>query len=83
MVLTLELTLLPTLHGCWVDLCLLPLFGSSWADRMLWLQASPISFLLVHWVLGMGFLMGVATFLSVLRQQLRPGERPSCGCRAR
>ena len=74
--LTLELTLLPALHGCWVDLCMLPLFDAVWGDRMAWFRTSPVSFLLVHWVLGMAFLMGIATFLSILRQQLRPGESP-------
>lgn len=73
LVLVLELTLLPALNGCWVDLCLLPVFGSSWADRMAWLKASPLSFLLLHWVIGMAVLMAVATFLSIVRQQLRPG----------
>ena len=73
MVLTLELTLLPIVHGFWVDICLLPLGGATWPDRLSWLQASPISFLLLHWALGMVFLMSVASFLSILRQQLRPG----------
>ena len=76
LVLTLELTLLPALHGCWVDLCMLPLFDAVWGDRMAWFRTSPVSFLLVHWVLGMAFLMGIATFLSILRQQLRPGGPP-------
>ena len=76
LVLTLELTLLPALHGCWVDLCMLPLFDANWGDRTAWFRSSPVSFLLVHWVLGMAFLMGIATFLSILRQQLRPGESP-------
>lgn len=73
MILLLELTLLPALHGCWVDVCLLPLTASTLADRTLWFRISPVSFLMAHWLLGMGVLMGTASFLSILRQQLRPG----------
>ena len=76
LVLFLELILLPTAHGCWVDFCLLPLFGSSWRDRLGWLQVSPISFSLLHWALGMATLMGTATLLSLLRKELRPGLNP-------
>lgn len=72
-ILGLELTLLPALHGCWVDICLLPLTASTLSDRLLWFQVSPVSFLLAHWTLGMTVLMISATFLSIFCQQLRPG----------
>ena len=74
LILALELTLLPALHGCWVDVCLLPLFASTLSDRLLWFQISPISFLMAHWTLGMAVLMASATFMSIFCQQLRPGE---------
>jgi hypothetical protein len=75
-ILLLELTLLPALHGCWVDVCLLPLTSSTLADRTLWFQFSPVSFLVGHWLLGMAVLMATASFLSIVRQQLRPGATP-------
>ena len=73
-ILALELTLLPALHGCWVDICLLPLTASTLADRLLWFSVSPVSFLLAHWTLGMAMLMASATFMSIFCQQLRPGQ---------
>lgn len=78
-ILALELTLLPALHGCWVDVCLLPLTASTLSDRLLWFQISPVSFLIAHWTLGMAVLMASATFMSIFCQQLRPGESDNLG----
>ncbi len=76
-VLGLELTLLPLLHGAWASFCLIGLFGDSVQSRTAWLHASPVSFCLFHWLLGMAFLMSLAAFLSLLRSCLRPGANPS------
>lgn len=74
LVLTLELTLLPVLYGFWIDICGLRLTGSSLVSRFMFLEAAPVTWVIVHWLLGMAFLMLTASFVSMLRGLLKPGQ---------
>ena len=74
LVLTLELTLLPVLYGFWIDICGLQLTGSRLVSRFLFLEAAPVTWVIVHWILGMAFLMLTASFVSMIRGLLKPGQ---------
>jgi E3 ubiquitin-protein ligase MARCH6 len=73
LVLTLELLVLPAAHGFFIDVCMLPFWGGSIQQRLHLFVISPITWLLVHWAIGMFFLMSVGFLLSLSRRLLRPG----------
>ncbi|KAK9812860.1 hypothetical protein WJX72_004825 [[Myrmecia] bisecta] len=75
-IMSLEIAILPVVYGVWVDICALRLLDASLVGRLAFFQRAPMSFLLLHWLLGMGILMTVAGFLSVLRNMIRPGALP-------
>ena len=72
-VLVTELAVLPVAYGFWLDVCALPLFEGSLQQRLALLRSAPLTWTLLHWVLGMACLMATAAFLSVVRSVLRPG----------
>ena len=74
LVLVVELAVLPVVYGFWLDICALPLLGGSVPTRLALLQHAPVSWTLLHWMLGMVCLMATATFLSTACLLLRPGE---------
>lgn len=76
-VLATELTVLPVAYGFWLDVCTLPLFQGSLQDRLALLRSAPLTWTLLHWMLGMACLMITAAFLSVARSVLRPGKASS------
>ena len=77
LVLLIELAVRPVVYGFWLDICMLPLLGGSIEGRLALLQHAPVSWTLLHWLLGMACLMATATFLSTARSLLRPGPPPS------
>ena len=72
-VLVTELAVLPVAYGFWLDVCALPLFEGSLQQRLALLRSAPLTWTLLHWMLGMACLMATAAFLSVARSVLRPG----------
>ena len=78
-ILALELAVLPVVYGFFLDVCAVPLMGGTAGDRMAWLRMAPLSWSLLHWLLGMGYLLCAASFLSMTRRLLRPG-RSACKC---
>ena len=72
-ILALELAVLPVVYGFFLDVCAVPLMGGTAGDRMAWLRMAPLSWSLLHWLLGMGYLLCAASFLSMTRRLLRPG----------
>ena len=72
-VLVTELVVLPVAYGFWLDVCALPLFEGSLQQRLALLRSAPLTWTLLHWMLGMACLMVTAAFLSVVRGVLRPG----------
>ena len=87
-VLATELTVLPVAYGFWLDVCTLLVFQGSLQHRLALLRSAPLTWTLLHWMLGMACLMITAAFLSVARSILRPGRASSrdtmcvavCGC---
>ncbi|KAL3131681.1 hypothetical protein ABBQ38_007973 [Trebouxia sp. C0009 RCD-2024] len=76
LVLVMELAILPVAYGFWLDVCALPLFEGSLPQRLALLRSAPLTWTMLHWMLGMACLMVTATFLSVVRSVLRPGALP-------
>ena len=74
LVLVVELAVLPVVYGFWLDICALPLLKGTLGGRVGLLQHAPLSWSLLHWLLGMASLMATAGFLSVIRSVLRPGQ---------
>ena len=79
-ILALELAVLPVVYGFFLDVCAVPLMGGTAGDRVAWLRMAPLSWSLLHWLLGMGYLLCAASFLSMTRRLLRPGWSASPKC---
>jgi len=68
----LEFGLFPLGCGWWLDICLLDFVGVDLASRRQFLHQNPWASFMAHWVLGIFFMVGVALFVSLLREVLRP-----------
>lgn len=76
LLLALELGAFPLAAGLWLDVCALPLTATSLAQRSLLLARMPLVAAFMHWLLGVGFLLGLTFLLCVVREVLRPGSLP-------
>lgn len=76
LLLALELGAMPVLAGLWLDFCALPLTASSVGQRSELLAKAPVISALMHWVIGVGFVLAFTFLLCVLREVLRPGALP-------
>ncbi|KAI8089411.1 uncharacterized protein BX664DRAFT_262675 [Halteromyces radiatus] len=69
-----ELVIFPLSCGVLLDGCTLPLFvDASVASRWAFYQSNPYSSCFLHWFFGTGFLFGVAVFVALCREVVRPG----------
>lgn len=76
LLLSLELGAFPVVAGLWLDFCALPLTASSLGQRSELLAKAPVISALMHWVIGVGFVLAFTFLLCVLREVLRPGALP-------
>jgi E3 ubiquitin-protein ligase DOA10 len=76
LLLLLELGAFPLAAGLWLDFCALPLTASSLEQRSELLARSPMITGFMHWVLGVGFLLGLTFLVCIVREVLRPGALP-------
>jgi E3 ubiquitin-protein ligase MARCH6 len=76
LLLLLELGAFPLAAGLWLDVCALPLTSASLEQRSELLARSPLISGFMHWVLGVGFLLGLTFLVCVVREVLRPGALP-------
>jgi hypothetical protein len=76
LLLSLELGVFPICAGRWLDFCALPLTASSVGQRSELLAKAPVISALMHWVIGVGFVLAFTFLLCVLREVLRPGALP-------
>jgi hypothetical protein len=74
--LTLELGAFPLAVGLWLDLCALPLTGATLERRAAQLARAPALGGLVHFLLGVGFMLALGCGMCIARQVLRPGALP-------
>lgn len=76
LLLSIELGAFPLAAGLWLDICALPLTASSLGQRGELLAKTPLIAGFMHWVLGVGFLLGFTLLACVVREVLRPGALP-------
>lgn len=68
-----ELGVFPLLCGWWLDICTLSMFGGTMANRLAFFWASPLTSSLLHWLVGIVYMLHISIFVSLLREVLRPG----------
>ncbi|CAB9505838.1 ERAD-associated E3 ubiquitin-protein ligase DOA10 [Seminavis robusta] len=64
----LKMFLLPVLLGIWLDASSMDLFGSSAEDRVVYAGRDVFSFILLHWVAGITFMLLVTVSVLQLRE---------------
>lgn len=65
--LVIELGVFPLMCGWWLDVCTIRMFGKSMAQRVQFFSASPVASSLVHWVVGIVYMLQISIFVSLLR----------------
>ncbi|CAB3989401.1 E3 ubiquitin- ligase MARCH6 isoform X1 [Paramuricea clavata] len=68
-----EIGVFPLVCGWWLDICSLPLFGSTLKSRQEGFHSAPGTSLFLHWLVGMVFVFYFASFVLLLREVIRPG----------
>ncbi|KAK3018566.1 hypothetical protein RJ639_004291 [Escallonia herrerae] len=71
--LVIELGVFPLMCGWWLDVCTIRMFGRSIAQRVEFFSISPLASSLVHWVVGIVYMLQISIFVSLLRGVLRSG----------
>lgn len=71
--LVIELGVFPLMCGWWLDICTIRMFGKSMAQRVEFFSVSPLASSLVHWVVGIFYMLQISIFVSLLRGVLRNG----------
>lgn len=65
--LVIELGVFPLMCGWWLDVCTIRMFGKSMTQRVQFFSASPLASSLVHWVVGIVYMLQISIFVSLLR----------------
>ncbi|OIV93295.1 hypothetical protein TanjilG_13122 [Lupinus angustifolius] len=71
--LVIELGVFPLMCGWWLDVCTIQMFGKTMAHRVQFFSASPLASSLIHWVVGIVYMLQISIFVSLLRGVLRNG----------
>ncbi|KAJ7294226.1 hypothetical protein O6H91_Y272000 [Diphasiastrum complanatum] len=71
--LVIELGVFPLLCGWWLDICTLGMLDVSLSQRVTFFWASPLTSSLLHWLVGIVYMLQISGFVSLLREVLRPG----------
>ncbi|XP_017256136.1 probable E3 ubiquitin ligase SUD1 isoform X2 [Daucus carota subsp. sativus] len=71
--LVIELGVFPLMCGWWLDVCTIRMFGKSIAERVDFFSVSPLASSLIHWVVGIIYMLQISIFVSLLRGVLRNG----------
>ncbi|KAJ7967479.1 E3 ubiquitin-protein ligase MARCH6 [Quillaja saponaria] len=71
--LVIELGVFPLMCGWWLDVCTIRMFGKTMTHRVQFFYASPLASSLVHWVVGIVYMLQISIFVSLLRGVLRNG----------
>ncbi|GMS99893.1 hypothetical protein PENTCL1PPCAC_22068, partial [Pristionchus entomophagus] len=73
MLVLVEIGIFPVLCGCWLDICSLKLFASTYSSRIAAFTSAPVASVFLHWMIGMVYVFYSASFVILLREILRPG----------
>nr|XP_043624810.1 probable E3 ubiquitin ligase SUD1 [Erigeron canadensis] len=71
--LVVELGVFPLMCGWWLDICTIRMFGKSIAQRVNFFSVSPLGSSLIHWAVGIVYMLQISIFVSLLRGVLRTG----------
>ncbi|KAJ0680974.1 hypothetical protein HanPI659440_Chr16g0630541 [Helianthus annuus] len=71
--LVVELGVFPLMCGWWLDVCTIRMFGKSIGQRVDFFSVSPLASSLIHWVVGIAYMLQISIFVSLLRVVLRNG----------
>lgn len=71
--LVIELGVFPLLCGWWLDVCTISMLGTTIAQRVAFFWSSPLTSSLLHWLVGIVYMLQISIFVSLLRGVLRPG----------
>ncbi|KAL2642943.1 hypothetical protein R1flu_010530 [Riccia fluitans] len=71
--LIIELGIFPLMCGWWLDICTLGMLDVSIAQRVEFFWSSPLTSSLLHWLVGIVYMLQISIFVSLLREVLRPG----------
>ncbi|KAI3789294.1 hypothetical protein L2E82_02087 [Cichorium intybus] len=71
--LVVELGVFPLMCGWWLDFCTLKMFGKSIGQRVDFFSVSPLASSLIHWAVGIVYMLQISIFVSLLRGVLRTG----------
>ncbi|XP_071733668.1 probable E3 ubiquitin ligase SUD1 [Rutidosis leptorrhynchoides] len=71
--LVIELGLFPLMCGWWLDVCTIRMFGKSMTQRIEFFSSSSLASSLIHWVVGIVYMLQISIFVSLLRGVLRNG----------
>lgn len=71
--LVIELGVFPLMCGWWLDICTVRMFGKSMAQRVQFFSISPLASSLVHWAVGIVYMLQISIFVNLLRGVLRSG----------
>lgn len=65
--LVIELGVFPLMCGWWLDVCTIRMFGKSITQRVEFFSVSPLASSLLHWVVGIVYMLQISIFVSLLR----------------
>ncbi|XP_058081189.1 probable E3 ubiquitin ligase SUD1 [Magnolia sinica] len=71
--LVIELGVFPLMCGWWLDVCTIRMLGTTIAQRVEFFSVSPLASSLIHWLVGIVYMLQISIFVSLLRGVLRNG----------
>ncbi|MQM13005.1 hypothetical protein Taro_045926 [Colocasia esculenta] len=71
--LVIELGVFPLMCGWWLDVCTIRMLGTTISRRIEFFSISPLSSSLIHWLVGIVYMLQISIFVSLLRGVLRNG----------
>ncbi|XP_031479417.1 probable E3 ubiquitin ligase SUD1 [Nymphaea colorata] len=71
--LVIELGVFPLMCGWWLDICTIKMLGTTVAQRVEFFSVSPLASSLIHWAVGIVYMLQISIFVSLLRGVLRNG----------
>ncbi|XP_077253068.1 RING/U-box superfamily protein [Tasmannia lanceolata] len=71
--LVIELGVFPLMCGWWLDVCTIKMLGTTIAQRVEFFSVSPLASSLIHWLVGIVYMLQISIFVSLLRGVLRNG----------
>ncbi|KAL5713997.1 RING-type E3 ubiquitin transferase [Ranunculus cassubicifolius] len=71
--LVIELGVFPLMCGWWLDVCTLRMLGRTIPQRVEFFSIAPLASSLLHWIVGIVYMLQISIFVSLLRGVLRNG----------